>query len=36
VLTKINFLLRFALDVDDLARCFDRSSGIDHLRLFRS
>jgi hypothetical protein len=36
VLTKINFLLRFALDVDDSARCFDRSSGIDHLRLFRS
>ena len=31
VLTKINFLLRFALEVDNSARCFDRSSGVDHL-----
>jgi hypothetical protein len=30
-LTKINFLLRFALEVDNSARCFDRSSGVDHL-----
>jgi len=31
VLTKINFLLGFALEVDHSARRFDRSSGVDHL-----
>jgi hypothetical protein len=31
VLIKINFLLWFALEVDDSARRFDCSSGVDHL-----
>jgi hypothetical protein len=30
-LIKINFLMRFALEVDDSARRFDRGSGVDHL-----
>ena len=31
MLTKINFLLPFALEVNGSARGFDRSSGVDHL-----